>query len=101
MPDLTKEEKAAKLANLEKAGKLYLDEAAALRTELGLPAPNGGSGESKEVTGDEVDQLADRFWKMSQKERHDHLLDHPDEHKRLLEAVERQGTRKLMKLDRP
>ncbi len=76
------------------------DEAQKGLAELGVAAPvtNGGS---KEVTGDEVDQLANRFWQMSQKEAHDHLVSHPEEHRRLLEAVEVQGQRKLMGLRRP
>ncbi len=93
---LNPEERKAAEAHLRQVA----DEAQKGLAELGVAAP-ATTGSSKEVTGDEVDQLADRFWRMTQKERHDNLEKDPEGHKRLLEAVEQQGTRKLMKLGRP
>lgn len=101
MPDYSKlspEERKVAETNLKAAIESYQRDLSAL-TGVAPPPPNGGG--SKEVRGDEVDQLADRFWNMSPKERMETREKNPDEHQRLLDAVEQQGTKKLLRLGRP
>lgn len=91
--ELTREEKLTKLKNSEALLKQAEDEAKALRVELGLeptteaPAP---------TTDDETATLARRFVEMTPMERIALYRDHPEEHQRILEAVERDGMRKLL-----
>lgn len=91
--ELTREEKLTKLKNTETLLKQTEADVNALKVELGL-APTSETPAT--TTEDETATLARRFVEMTPMERIALYRDHPEEHQRILEAVERDGMRKLL-----
>jgi len=91
--ELTKEQKVAKLGNLEKAGKLYLDEAAALRKELGIEGDGGGGDMT--ATVEKRDQNAALWDKMTPAEKMELYSNDRERWNAIKDAYEAEGIRKL------
>src|SRR6267142_2013502 len=98
MPEeLTKEEKAAKLASLEDAGKLFRqtlkvneEEVAALRKDLGIESNGGGSG-----SGSGPVTTLEAFGKLSPAERTQFYRDHPEQYSKFMEQIRTKSERDL------
>jgi|SRR5437867_6987796 len=95
--ELTREEKMAKLADRERAGKQFREasdvaerEAAALRKELGIEGNGGGSGSG----GGTVTTL-EAFQKLSSVERTQFYRDHPEQYSKFMEQIRTKSERDL------
>ncbi|SRR6266545_959524 len=102
MPELTKEEKAAKLANVEKvageATKMATEaneEAARLRKELGLPAPENGGGGGVEA------RTFEQFQTLSPAERTQFYREHPTEYSKFMDQIRTKNERDLFNKGQP
>lgn len=91
MPEFTREERLGQLASAEAVLKQTAADVKAMKVELGLT--------TEAIPGqaaDEAEGLAKRFQNLSVVERMDLYQNHPDEWRRLLDATERMGARKLL-----
>ncbi len=105
MPELTKEQKLAKLKNSETIRAEALEqarvaeaEAAALRQDLGVEAPQSAGGNGGGVEGQiaKADADAQLFEKMTPAERMNLYVTNRSRWQELMSAVEAVGTRRLM-----
>jgi len=92
--ELTKEQKTAKLRNLELAAKEYGDEATRLRADLGLGTEGNGGGAA--ASPDEIERLAKEWDSLTQAERMRQYTEEPERWRKGKEAFEALGVRRLL-----